>query len=64
MEYCKQCVLYNEIYSQRLADWQDALPIGETPKEHFCLMYQQGIPDAIWNGKKTCEHRVNLKNMK
>ena len=57
MESCKGCMFYDESLSEFVAAHQDSTPMNEKPKEHFCQIYLNGIPDGIWAGTKRCESR-------
>ena len=58
MASCKGCLFYNERLSEFVAMHQDSTPENEKPKEHFCQIYLNGIADDVWQGKKTCDSRV------
>lgn len=58
MEYCKQCLMYIEHFSEFVAADQDSTPKNEKPKEHFCMMFDDGIPDGVWNGAEKCAHMI------
>lgn len=59
MASCKGCLFYNERLSEFVAMHQDSTPENEKPKEHFCQIFLNGIPDAVWNGTKKCERRFS-----
>ena len=52
MESCKTCALYSEHYDNFYQDFND---VGDV-NDHFCPMYQAGIPDGIFEDKKDCEY--------
>ena len=58
MESCKGCLFYDERLSEFMAMHQDSTPENEKPKEHFCQIFLNGIPDDVWLGKKTCDRMV------
>ena len=51
MESCKTCLLYSEHYDNLHRDYND---VGNE-SEHFCSMYQDHMPDGVFDGKKPCE---------
>ena len=59
MALCNKCLIYNEMFSELLAVDQDSLPEIEKPKEHFCVVFPEGVPDDYWNGYKLCPHMIS-----
>lgn len=55
MASCKECLFYNQEYSDFVALHEDSTAEKEKPKAHFCQIYADGIPDGIWNGKESCK---------
>mgnify|MGYP000115569560 CR=1 FL=1 len=45
---CKDCLLYDELIDGILT------PCDEEWKCHFCIAYQNGIPEAVWKRRKSC----------
>lgn len=58
MAYCKKCIAYTEEFSKLCADNQDSVPIGEKPKENFCIVFPEGIPEKYWSGEKGCPYII------
>lgn len=61
MAYCEECMMYNENFSEFVAMHQDSTPENEKPKEHFCYIFPEGIPEEYWNGEKLCPCIVSRK---
>ncbi len=59
MAFCNKCLVYSERFSELLAVDQDSTPENEKPKEHFCVVFPEGIPEDIWNEKKKCPHMIS-----
>lgn len=57
MESCKGCLFYNERLSEFVATFQDSTPENQQPKEHFCQIFLDGIPEDFWNGEKVCDRK-------
>ena len=51
MESCKNCLLYSETFDNLHMDFND---VGDE-NEHFCPMYEDHIPDGIFDGEKKCD---------
>lgn len=60
MVNCKECVLLSDTYSQLRAEWEDSLPIGERPATRFCIIFDNGIPQAIWDGQEVCPFKLQV----
>ena len=58
MASCKECIFYDERLSEFIASYEDSTPENETPKEHFCQIFTDGIPEKIWEDKKECDRKV------
>lgn len=51
MASCKDCMFYSEHIDELNRNFND---IGD-PSNHYCPMYQDAIPDGIFDGVKECE---------
>lgn len=58
MESCKECLFYNEEFSDFVKQNEDSYAENEIPKEHFCSIFLDGIPEDIWKSEKVCESKV------
>ena len=58
MASCDKCLIYSERYSEFVAMHEDSTPENENPKEHFCQMFTDGIPEEVWNGGDQCPYMV------
>lgn len=52
MAFCDKCIFYSKSYDEQNIDFND---IGDT-NSHFCPMYQDEIPDGVFNGGNDCEY--------
>ena len=50
MALCKQCVFYIESIDELGRDFND---IGDE-QDHFCLMYDDAIPECVFYGNENC----------
>ena len=55
MESCKTCILYSEEFDDLHRDFND---VGNET-EHFCPMYEDNIPDGVFDGKKSCDFHID-----
>ena len=56
MEECKNCMNYRKYYDDFLAMFDDELIVNAPQKrKHYCLLFQDGIPDVIVDDKEKCE---------
>lgn len=55
MESCKTCLLYSEKFDDLHRDFND---VGNET-EHFCPMYEDNIPDGVFDGKKSCDFHID-----
>ena len=51
MESCSKCALYSETIDNLNRDFNDVGDINN----HYCPMYQDAIPEGVYNGAKDCE---------
>lgn len=58
MAYCEKCIAYTEEFSALCAMNQDSVPENEKHKEHFCMVFLDGVPEEYWNGEKTCPYLI------
>jgi hypothetical protein len=52
MALCNQCAFYSESVDNLNRDFND---IGNEDN-HYCPMYNDAIPDGVYNGVKDCEY--------
>ena len=52
MASCKDCVFYSSNIDELSRNFND---VGN-PEGHYCPMYQDAIPDGVYNGSKECEY--------
>ena len=57
MAYCEKCIFYDEEFSDFVKEHQDSFGENTKPKEQFCRIFLDGIPESIWNGEKDCERK-------
>jgi hypothetical protein len=53
---CKGCLLYDAEYDNVLQSLND---IGNID-DHFCIMYQNGIPEKVWKCEEECAEKTDL----
>lgn len=61
VDNCKSCFSYDVEYDeleQQLYD-EDIFGKPSTPP-HYCISFDNGIPDDIWCGKTQCPRYLNL----
>lgn len=51
MASCKECAFYSPVIDELGRNFND---VGEE-SEHFCPMYQDAIPDGVFDGVKDCK---------
>ena len=51
MALCKNCAFYSETIDELNRDFND---VGDVDN-HYCPMYQDAIPEGVFNGEKNCE---------
>jgi len=54
MALCDSCIFYNKQYDELRQETIDTKNLNGG--EHFCFMYQQEIPAAIWQHNADCEY--------
>lgn len=52
MESCKTCEYYSESYDEMCRDMNDTG--GEN--EHYCVMYDNAIPEGVFEGVAKCKY--------
>lgn len=57
MNNCENCMFYSQEHSDFIAQFQDSAAVNEKPKEHFCMIFSDGIPGDVWAGKQECDRR-------
>lgn len=58
MESCKTCALYSPVIDELGRDFNDVGDINN----HYCPMYQDAIPEGIFDGQKDCEFHEPKEN--
>lgn len=52
MASCKNCAFYSEAVDTLGRDFND---VGNADN-HYCPMYDDAIPEGVFNGEKNCEY--------
>lgn len=52
MAFCKGCAFYTESFDNLNRDFND---VGDE-QNHYCPMYQDAIPDGVYDGEKECQY--------
>lgn len=59
---CKRCFMYNEDYDELGQQSHDEGVDGESiVPPHFCISFNNGIPQDIWRGKAKCPEYFNFE---
>lgn len=60
MENCKKCIFYNKAYDDLRRRADDKILIGAEQKDrHFCIVYEDGIPEDIASDLLDCRRHEN-----
>lgn len=51
MALCKKCLFYSQSADELERNYND---VG-AQENHYCVMYQDAIPDGVYDGGKDCE---------
>lgn len=60
MASCEKCLFYSEAVDELNRDFND---IGNG-NNHYCPMYQDAIPNGIFEGEKDCQHYTDKEGEK
>ena len=52
MAFCKGCAFYTESFDNLNRDFND---VGDE-QNNYCPMYQDAIPDGVYDGEKECQY--------
>lgn len=62
MALCDKCAFMDERYDEFRQSYNDAVPIGDKLLQHFCVMYDDHIPNAVYYENGKCPHYVPKEN--
>ena len=54
MAYCKTCLFYDKRYDEFRQNYDDVIEEGNTQEKHYCVMYEDNIPNKIYYQGAKC----------
>lgn len=56
MALCNKCRFMDERYDKFRQDYNDVIVEGDNVEEHFCIMYNDHIPNGIYYDNEDCDY--------